>query len=162
MGVLEWISHGPGREIDYSGNIVSIIHPALGVTLRRSRCAPGNVPPNHLRLMRMWSACIGSVYGSVATLPCSDSLSTCHLCDDDKLGATFICAICLLSWHPDCAACFVAERSADICNVTKPARFVLPEVFIKAAEHARDPLCAPCAMWLVQARRIESGDTILV
>ncbi len=84
------------RVEDFSSSL--ILHPAIGVPIRKARGALRTVVPKHVvRLKEMWDTIRG----------CSaDALAVCHYCQDELDASAEICALCQLAWHSSCSLSF--------------------------------------------------------
>ena len=90
----------------------TVVHPAIDcrVVKTRAKTERPEIPADCLRLQQMWRQVLrNDEERSLA----SGTIEPCALCQHDLLDARLRhqCALCLLTWHPRCAAYF-----AQLCN----------------------------------------------
>jgi hypothetical protein len=127
-----WPTAGSSSEIDFSTGV--IVHPAIGLILRRSKDRDP-VPPHILRLMNCWKLCTAPFADQTHVL--SPECVVCGL--GDSQHAVVECAVCQLQWHSQCC-----RRALEI-QVLQPVALGidwLPGVL------SADAVCLLCAAWL--------------
>jgi hypothetical protein len=116
----------------------AVVHPAIGVHLRKARKDRAEVPRMFIALKRFWE--VATNRGQCVTLS-----SECCACMS-ATGTTSQCPLCQLVWHTECSDIAFERLGTDISAVSLPAGAadigLLPSVL------RRDSLCTLCAAWL--------------
>jgi hypothetical protein len=128
-----------------------VVHPAIGVTMRRSRVVRAVVPLLMVRLRRMFETANGN---AESLCPC------CRLCGAHSDEETIMqCALCLIEAHQACSA-RVAEIKHDDQNwpaqadLPKPSSWIprgfrgSVQIKVDGSIMSRPCLCNLCARWL--------------
>jgi hypothetical protein len=116
---------------------VRVIHPAIGVHMKRSKQDRAAVPRWVQRLKDMHEVALGA----------SDPLDTCFICNEVVcIDDGSRCRLCLTSAHTACREVFVGHQSfvEDSSSVAPPNEAVLGIRFCKGA------LCKACRSWIAE------------
>jgi hypothetical protein len=119
---------------------VRVIHPAIGVHIRRSKHDRAPVPRWVQRLKSMHEVALGA----------SDPLDTCFICQEVTcVDDGSVCRLCLTSAHTACREVFVGHPSfsEDAASIAPPSNdAIFGPMFCK------DALCQACRSWMVEGQ----------
>lgn len=131
----------------------TIVHPAVGVVLKRSQEQRSTIPGNIMDLLHMWESARAG--GHMCQL-----LDECVACGLESSAASPVvtCPLCMCSWHNGCCAKVFSHADAQhVCERLKVAEVPipwLPNLFVHgpcrgdgtatAAEAAPSPMCTLC------------------
>lgn len=122
------------RDIPQSFRDYAIVHPAIGISVKRAQGeGRPSVPPNILKLKQLWLASSDG-----ATM---DPCAVCKQADaaDDSVR---LCMLCLLPFHAQCS-----DGAAEILN-SRIARMVCPLKEMVPRDWDLRNLCSMCSVWV--------------
>jgi hypothetical protein len=149
----------PGYEPEYDFTNEILVHPALGVQMKKVRGDKRpSIPYDHLHLHRMWQAAITSQTLDKRTICNSTSLDACEYCHTHgpiEGRGVHHCALCLTSHHKSCAEVVAGHLQPNHARASKLNAGDLPMRFNcqRAADDECngvevDPLCDICRKWI--------------
>ena len=129
---------------DYSS--CRVVHPAIGSANRRARGeGRSSVPPNILRLKRVWDACLSCSQSPagplVSPLPCNYCHSASLVCGTDVVT---MCVLCLGAWHRNCSD----ELASTSLAKQRTGELGDPPALAELFKFPCRALCGLCASWL--------------
>jgi hypothetical protein len=120
----------------YSFVDYTTVTPVSGCNVNKSKTNRTPMPATMMLLRDMWQSGLNTASGDIMVV------SPCWACEIDVDSAVvFECALCLCSWHPNCAHDVLAGRD-DAIDARQPVRGVEVPHTIAAT------LCPLCALWL--------------
>ena len=155
---LQWTSHFKGSEVSFDDGVV--VHPAIGVHLRRSVEGRAILPAAAKRLLLIWNNVSQCADAEGEVMLPADTLEDCALCHEDDGRGLRQCALCCCAWHSSCCQLLAARMvdgrlgdalpplppGFDLRNAFGPR--LAPDAAVVAINRA---ICAACRAWACAA-----------